>query len=73
MDFSLSDVLVGLIGLVGVILTLRQNKKLNPVHRQLTVNHHSSREPTVLDRLDNIETRLDRHIDWHAHKERERE
>lgn len=69
---GISNIIVGFIALTGVVLTLRQNAKLNPVHKELTVNHHSSSEPTVKDRLDNIEKAqtftldaLNKHIEEH--------
>lgn len=35
-------------------LTVRQGRKLSETHKQVTVNHHSSAEPTVLDRIDDV-------------------
>lgn len=55
LDFSISDVIVGVIAFCGVILTMRQNRKIAETHKAATVNHHSSDKPTIPDRLDNIE------------------
>jgi hypothetical protein len=55
LDFSISDVIVGIIAFIGVVLTLRQNKKIGETHQVTTINHHSSERPTIPDRLDNIE------------------
>lgn len=48
------------------------SKKVNETHRQVTVNHHSSDSPTLLDRFDDLESsvkivdnKLDHHIQWH--------
>lgn len=47
-------------------------KKVTETHRMVTVNHHTSDSPTLLDRLDDqdqllkaVINRLDRHIEWH--------
>lgn len=40
----------------GLLPWLRENlvKPVNATHRQVTVNHHSSPEPTLLDKLDDV-------------------
>ena len=35
-------------------ITVGQRKKVEETHKQVTVNHHSSQEPTVLDRIDDV-------------------
>ncbi|HET6915753.1 MAG TPA: hypothetical protein VFH56_06640 [Acidimicrobiales bacterium] len=54
---------VGLITLLGVavkwvLVPYLERELLRPVketHHQVTVNHHSSDEPTILDRLDDVQ------------------
>lgn len=36
-------------------MTVRQNRKIDETHKQVTVNHHSSDIPTVLDRIDDVQ------------------
>lgn len=69
-----TDVLVGLIGAIGVVAAAwvanaPQRRRTKEVHRAVTVNHHSSEQPTILDRLDDIDRKIDRHLEWHAHKD----
>lgn len=40
--------------LAGTWMTARQTKRIDETHKQVTVNHHSSDEPTVLDRIDDV-------------------
>lgn len=67
---------LGLIGL-GVrfaLLPYLKEHVIDPVkqtNKQVTVNHHSSKEPTVLDRIDDVHRELsalarmfDGHLDW---------
>lgn len=71
MDPALASILCSAIAasaaMYGVHRTTRQDRKIAETHRTLTVNHHSSDEPTVLDRLDSLtqqvkgaNTRIDR-------------
>jgi len=64
LDPGLAAVICSLIAagasLWGVRRTTRQDRKIDETHRTLTTNHHSSPEPTVLDRLDNLSTRMTR-------------
>lgn len=41
--------------IVNTIVAKRQHKKINETHKQVTVNHHSSDFPTVLDRIDDVQ------------------
>lgn len=34
-------------------------KPVRETHHQVTVNHHSSKEPTVLDRIDTVQRKVD--------------
>ena len=62
----LTSLTLGL-GLFGVIIRYAllpwlREQLVHPVqetHRQVTVNHHVSNEPTVLDRLDSLVMRVD--------------
>lgn len=40
---------------INIVLTLKQGHKVRETHKQVTVNHHSSDFPTVLDRLDDVQ------------------
>lgn len=57
-DLGVATVMVAIVtsvtSMVTVILTKRQGKKLDETHSQVTVNHHSSSTPTVLDRIDDV-------------------
>lgn len=55
LDLSISDIIVGVLSFLAVVVTVRQNKKIAETHKVTTVNHHSSDTPTIPDRLDNIE------------------
>lgn len=59
--------IAALTSILTTVLTVRQNKKLNETHEQVTVNSYKSKTPTLLDlvhmlvvRTDEIESRLDR-------------
>lgn len=74
MDPSVQAALIAQVGLMVVaFLQLRgqrqQNKmkqKVEETHHQVTTNGHSSAEPTILDKINDISDRLDAHLDWHA-------
>lgn len=52
-------------------INTKDRGKANEVHRALTVNHHSSQNPTVLDLLSDIKAELVAHReDPHAHKKK---
>jgi len=66
--------------LIAPAILLLMNKKIKETHRQVTVNHHSSEHPTLLDLIDmlrkdnaedNSETRklINDHIHWHMKKD----
>lgn len=63
MDTAVASIVVAGIaaagGLASSWLTLRQRPKLNEVHHQVSTNHHDSEPPTVLDRLDNLESKVE--------------
>lgn len=76
MDPGIAAVAGSAITTLGVVYVAHQNKrqekklnktekKVDEVHKQTTVNHHSSSDPTILDRLDNIENMVRSHIQWH--------
>lgn len=62
MDLGIASVLSAFTAACGsvvvVLMTQRQNKKIGETHATLTTNHHSSPEPTVLDRLSTIESEV---------------
>ena len=67
MDPSVQAAAVSSIGLVAVaLLQLRTHKKVQETHHQVTTNSHSSKTPTVLDRLDDLSKKLDAHLEDHA-------
>lgn len=54
---------------VFAVVVARMNKKTNEIHRQVTVNHHSSENPTILDELSDIKSMILEHVlDKNAHK-----
>lgn len=63
MDTALASIIVAGIAAFGAVasawLTLRQRPKLDEVHHQVSTNHGESDPPTVLDRLDNLETKVE--------------
>jgi hypothetical protein len=62
MDVGVAAIICAIIAAFGscltVVLTQRQNRKIDETHRTLTVNHHSSAIPTVLDRLSSLDTKV---------------
>lgn len=62
LDAGLASVLVAAIAalsaLANTAMMHRQGKKVDETHKQVTVNHHSSEEPTVLDRIDDVRTEV---------------
>lgn len=65
-------VLAAIVTGIFAIIVARQGKKTNEIHRQVTVNHHSSTNPTILDLLsdvlaaqDRTNERIDNHLEWH--------
>jgi hypothetical protein len=60
LDAGLASVIAASIAaftaLASTWMTARQGKKVNETHKQVTVNHHSSDFPTVLDRIDSVQT-----------------
>lgn len=55
------------------LVTRREQKnitnKVDETHKQVTVNSHKSEQPTLLDKLDDLARRMDRHDELHE-KER---
>lgn len=45
-------------GVASAWMTARQGRQVRETHKQVTVNHHSSATPTVLDRIDDVRTAL---------------
>lgn len=74
MDPATASVFVALIAAVASVITAfvttRDRKKVKETHRAVTVNHHSSENPTVLDMIADLGEKIDRHIEWHLHKEK---
>ena len=53
----------------NTIVIVKQNRKVNETHKQVTVNHHNSDFPTVLDRLDSVQTSiLDMSTEFNRHR-----
>lgn len=61
-DPGLATVIVATIAAMGAFantaIAVRQGKKVTETHKQVTVNHHSSEVPTVLDRLDDVHMKV---------------
>jgi hypothetical protein len=55
---------------VAFIMTSPDRKRNREMHQMLTVNHHSSDEPTILDRLDTLETLFREHMRFHREHEK---
>lgn len=59
-DMALATIIASFFAAVAslgsVWMTVRQGKKVDETHKQVTVNHHSSDFPTVLDRIDDVKT-----------------
>lgn len=62
-------ILVAIVAGVFGLLQVRMNKKISETHRQVTVNHHSSENPTILDKLDDLEKAIREHLNWHLTKD----
>lgn len=58
METIVAAIVTGIFALV----VARQGKKTNEMHRMLTVNHHSSERPTILDELSDIKSLLLQHV-----------
>jgi hypothetical protein len=62
-----TEVVVALIGVVGTIMvtlievTRRQNNKDHATN--------AGKLDQVIDKIDNVDSRLGSHIEWHAHKD----
>ena len=58
-DAASATIIVAIVATLGTlantIISMRQNKQINETHKQVTVNHHSSESPTVLDRIDDVQ------------------
>jgi hypothetical protein len=65
MEAIVVAVIAGLFGLAQI----RMSKKISETHRQVTVNHHSSENPTILDKLDDLERAIRDHLNWHLKKD----
>lgn len=63
MDPAIATVVVASIAAVGgitsTVIAVRQRPKLDEVHHQVSVNKHTSEHPTVLDRLETLESKVD--------------
>lgn len=57
-DPALATIIVAAIAaiasIVSAMISVRQRGKVNETHKQVTVNHHSSMKPTVLDHIDDV-------------------
>ncbi len=66
-DPAVQAAAVSSVGIIVVgLLQLRTHKKVNETHHQVTANSHKSKEPTILDRLDDLSNKLDKHLEDHA-------
>lgn len=63
MDAAAASVVVASIAAVGGVastaIAIRQRPKIDEVHHQMVTNHHESDPPTVLDRLDSLESKVE--------------
>lgn len=61
-DPGLATVIVATIAAMGAFantaIAVKQGRKVDETHKQVTVNHHSSKVPTVLDRIDDVDKRV---------------
>ena len=59
-DAPTASILVAAIAAIGTcintLIAVHQGRKVTETHKQVTVNHHSSDFPTVLDRIDDVQT-----------------
>lgn len=57
-DAGTASVIVAAIAALSALantrMTMKQSRKVDETHKQVTVNHHSSEFPTVLDRIDDV-------------------
>jgi len=54
---------------LNTAVIVKQNRKVSETHKQVTVNHHSSDSPTVLDRIDTMQASiLDLAADFNRHR-----
>lgn len=51
-------VVAAIASIASAWMTHRQSGPLRETHKQVTVNHHSSAKPTVLDRIDDVRTEV---------------
>jgi hypothetical protein len=76
MDPAVATVIVATIAASASIVTAfiagGQRRAIRETHHQVSVNHHSSPTPTVLDRLEDVADAVERverahtdHIRWH--------
>lgn len=68
--------LAAMASIIVAYIQVRDRSKFHEMHRQTTVNHHSSENPTIKDTLDDIQKSqkethelIVRHIAWHLEKE----
>lgn len=64
--------------IASACISLKQNKKINETHKQVTVNGGTSSTPTVLDLLAEVRNEVREtnrivinHLEWHLDKENE--
>lgn len=57
--------------LISPAILLVMNKKIKETHKQVTVNHHSSESPTILDKLDDLQQAFNRHLEWHLTQDKD--
>lgn len=71
MEVILAAIVSGVFAIMGTVVTWVLGKKINETHRQVTVNHHSSENPTILDQLSDIKSILLEHVtDKRIHKDK---
>jgi hypothetical protein len=70
MELVIVAIVGGLLNLLTAVVVILLGKKVGETHRQVTVNHHSSEKPTILDELSNIKSLLLEHLAWHDKKDK---
>lgn len=78
MALVIAATIAALASVLVAYIQVKDRSKFKEIHRETTVNHHSSSAPTIKDMLDDIkatqkETRdlIVRHIEWHYQKDTE--
>lgn len=65
----IGDIITALIAAAGLVVAAKMSVRVKETHRQVTVNHHSSKEPTLKDLVESLRAEVRGHMsDPDAHK-----